>query len=220
MKVRNTEISQIITNDLSNEFYQTCSFCDKIALNSENNNCYLLASQPFYCTFCLRHHYYQKSSNNILMMSYRSVMAYYYFNFYEMSHHNHEKMWLSQIKTMIDKHVDLGLNHPLFNYDPSNYVWFLDFNHIGIDQNNIPIHDILLVAKNILSCFEISSKLSQKIEDNIWHKFQKAIVLFYEKRHRPKNQKMLVPTFAGDIEQSTQFWKNMKKFTKNNLILK
>jgi hypothetical protein len=59
------------------------------------------------------------------------------------------------------------------------------------------------------------------VYNNFWDKFEKAVTLFHQKRKRPKDKRMLIPTLAGVAKnEKEEFWELTREFVRSHLILK
>ena len=184
-------------DELSNTFFRSCSFCSKMVKVSSSNfrSCINLGGKRFFCPFCIRNNFHFRSSRNVLGLSYRSIIGHYYHKHY--LKHVTKKLFLNQIQDCIDNHIRVGLRSPVFSYDADTYMWFLDFNRVGKDSRKAPCAEVLATAKTMLYCFGLSKVYGSWVFNNMWEKYDTAIKLFYEKRQRPKNKRMLVPTLKG-----------------------
>jgi hypothetical protein len=208
-------------SELSDTFYHTCMFCEKLVKVSSHNfeSCRRLGGGKFFCPICLRNNFHHRSSKNVLILSYRGIFGQYYLqNYLEEEAGSPNKLWASEIKHMICNHESLGLRCPVFSYDPSTYLWFVDFNKIGSDARKAPIDDIQSTVMCMLACFRLSKIYGQYALEDMWAKFEKAIKLFYEKRQRPEDRRMLIPTLKGVVHQGSEH--KARGFTPSMLQLK
>lgn len=184
--------------------YATCSFCEKTAIFPKNlMKCNeVVAGQEsqskkrLFCSFCLRNEFYKlKHSKNILVLSYRGIIGYYYycFNFVPKS----SSMILSDIQQYTELHVKMGVQNPLFRYDPETMCWFVDFSKVGQRSNQMPINYILETAMEILASFNLYEHIREVSAATIYSKFKDAIIDFHHHRRRPAGQRLLVPTLFG-----------------------
>lgn len=223
MQVHDVQVSKIEAqtgHELSDNFFRVCVFCEKLMRITPANfdSCIRLGGGRFYCPFCLRNNHHHRSSRNVLILSYRSIIGYYYYRFYEATP---QRMYLSEIEAMIEKHQKLGLQNPTFSYDPHTYLWFIDFNRIGNDKHKAPFDEIKDTAKAMYETFDLKTKLSPYVETQMWDRFEKAITLFYEKRKRPRDKRMLIPTMSKLINnEKDAFMETTREFIRNNLVLK
>ena len=74
-------------------------------------------------------------------MSYRGIIGYYYHKHY-LNRNAHHKLWHSNIELFINKHVEIGLSNPVFCYDPTTFLWFVDFNRVGSTGKKIPYETV------------------------------------------------------------------------------
>lgn len=219
-QVNITKIKIQNIKELSDNIYRICNFCDKsVRLNLNNlDSCQKLSGTQFYCPFCLRHNHQQRLSRHVLPISFRGIIGYYYYQFYLS---DPPKLYYSQIKSFIENHKRVGLQSPVFYYDDSNFMWYLNFNHIGNHQNKAPYSEVKRNISSILSCFKIDTIMPQFVHDAMYKKFDKAIELFYQQRKRPKNKKTLIPTLDGiSSSAKNDFYEDTRNFTESDFILK
>lgn len=211
-EVNITKIDHQKCNELHDNMYRICFFCDKsIKLNYNNlKTCNNLCSQQFYCPFCLRHNHGFRSSRHILSFSFRAILGYYYYKYYLS---NPTTLYYSQIEDIIKSHKRVGLQNPAFYYDDSNFMWYLNFNLVGNHRNKAPYSEIKTVILNVLNCFKIEKVISTSAKNHVHKKFDKAIQLFYQQRKRPKNKKVLIPTLDGAVAADKQeFFEETRNF--------
>lgn len=205
--------------ELSDSFYRNCIFCDKfVKITPLNFNSCSNIGKNQYCPFCLRHNFHHRNNHNILIFSFRGIIGYYYYKMYRCKPN---KMWLSQIEGFIDHHVLIGLNNPTLTYDPFTFLWFADFNRIGTEGCKAPFDEVNQTIKDMFDVFATDQHISGFAQLNMWDRFQKASKLFYEQRIRPKDRKMLIPTFSKILQQETEdFHDKTRAFTRSNLVSK
>jgi len=181
--------------ELSDKIHYECHFCGKTCgLSLENREiCERISGGDFfYCPFCVRHDYYTKSSQHILPLSFRSVMGYFYHALYS---NKVRKMWLSEIKDYESEHVKIGLQSPIFNYDPDTCLWFIDFSKVGHGRKKVEVEEVLKTVMNILACFNLYEHLHGN-PNRFYEKYREAIVKFHENRYRPNDRRFLIPTLT------------------------
>jgi len=222
MQKLDVDLTKIASNsgeELSDSFYRNCSFCEKfVKITPLNfNSCYNIGKNQ-YCPFCLRHNFHYKNNHNILIFSFRAIIGHYYYRFYKCKPH---KIWVSQIENMIDRHVLVGLHNPTLTYDPFTFLWFADFNKIGTDVHKAPFDEVDQTIKRMYEIFDLDNFLSSNSEKTMWDRFHKASKLFYQQRKRPKDRRMLIPTFANILTIETdEYHEQTRLFTRTNLIVK
>ena len=59
-----------------------------------------------------------------------------------------------------------------------------------------------------------------KINKDVLDKFQSAMKTFYEKRQRPKDRRMLIPTLSGIVQDKKEFFEKTREFVSTLLIMK
>lgn len=223
MQVRDVEVKKVeaqTDNELSDTVYRVCVFCDKVVrVNGQNfQSCLNLSGKKFYCPVCLRNNHHHRSSRNVLIFSYRGIIGYYYLKFYAA---NPQKMYLNQIESYIDLHARYGLQNPVFAYDPHTFLWFVDFNKVGNDPRKAPFEEVLKTMESAFLAFDLKGRIGTYQADSMWTKFEKAATIFYEKRKRPKDRRMLIPTLHGIVHQEKdEFFDATRDFVRNHLVAK
>jgi len=206
---------------LCEDFMFFCRFCSKkIKSTSKYNNInkVLVRSNSYYCPFCIRNQFYTKRKKHILQLSFRGIIGYLYWKYYRAKD---KKLYLNEIKDMISDHEKVGLQNPAFNYDPDTLIWFVDFSLVGPNKRQLDIEEINRTIVNILACFNLSEIITIPMNHKLFEKYKEAIDLFYQKRQRPENKRLLVPTFAGcGGVMATQFdYENKcRKFLPDQLV--
>ena len=89
------------------------------------------------------------------------------------------------------------MTNPAFTYDPDTYLWFLNFAQIGGGKKRQTIDDVYKTIVNVLACFNLNSNIIGIDTAGLFQKYRKSIEEFYQKRQRPKNRFMLIPTLTG-----------------------
>lgn len=173
--------------------YLICSFCDKIF----SQNHYSDLKNPR-CLFCTRHDY---QGENILRVSFLPILGYYWFN--------KRVNWPCQIMDYLESHRRVGLLNPYFNYDEEEDHWFIDFSR------NINPEDALKTIINILVCFNLPLLIPQFKFATFYKKFAAAVLQFHTERKRPKNRKLLMPTFRNCMEIDENSVSKSKSFRRS-----
>lgn len=203
MKTQTMIVSQIqlknlivpLSGELSDLFIRYCEFClKKCQSNSENYSiCEKLGpDSSFYCEFCLRNSFQTQRKNNVLIVSFKPIVAWlYYHNYLGGS----SRLWLHQIKNLVEKHKKKGLSNPLFIYDEETMLWFIDFNRVGDDAKKIQIELVCETIEGIVECFNLETNVPSLDVNKFFSKYANAISEFNKKRERPNNKHSLSPTF-------------------------
>lgn len=218
-----TRVEPCEGKQLSDTFYKNCKFCEKLVqINTDNfGSCLKIGGGKFYCPFCLRNNFHHKTGKNVLVYSYRAAIGYYYYKFYIEKQQGFKKMWVSQINDMILNHETTGLTSPVLTYDPSTYLWFADFNKIGNHPRKAPFKEVKAVMKSSLDALLIDKYVGIHMRDEFWGKFSKALDLFYQKRQRPKERRMLIPTLCyNQWKDQMEFHDKTRNFIAPKLLLK
>lgn len=184
--------------ELAEIVHSECAYCGKrMELHAEVAKLHeRLNEREFYCDFCLRHKFYTKHSRHVLMLTFRAIIAYYYYAYYR-AHFGSRRMYWSEIQEYVQTHMRVGLQNPVFFYDPDTYVWFVDFSRVGKGKGKVRLEDVLKTICNILICFNIPLHMNNVRMFEIYDKYREAIDKFYSQRNRPTGKKLLVPTLSG-----------------------
>lgn len=173
--------------------YNTCNFCEKTLIVSPYYKEFsdrLSPDDKFYCNFCVRNDYYQKSGNNILVISYRGLIGYYYHCFFLAS--KTSTMLLMDIHDYVELHIKVGMQNPLFRYDPETMCWFIDFSKVGKSKKKIPLTSVLQTVIQQLACFNIYENVRGSSPSKFYAKFADVINSFADSRK--KTSKVFTPT--------------------------
>lgn len=202
--------------EIASNFFQTCSFCDKLVKVGRLNfkTCCRLSGSQFFCPFCLRHDFHHRSSRNILILSFRAIVGFYYYRRYQ----SDRDMYLNEIQAMVDQHARVGVQNPTFSYDPFTMLWFVNFNKIGNESRKAPYGEVEATALAALNVFNLSKAIRQSAHEEMWKKYQEAMKTFYEKRQRPKDRRMLIPTLTGIAHgEKPEFFEKTRDFVYSHL---
>lgn len=222
MQVQDVEVTKIVAgldHELSDTLFRVCVFCDKMVKITPSNfkSCIRLSNGVFHCPFYLRHNHHHRSARNILVMSLRAIAAYYYYRFY--LDNSEWDMYISDIDDILTDHVKIGLQNPVFVYDPNTMLWFIDFNRIGVELHKAPFDEVIDTISKMYDCFQVENHFSPYIRNDLWDKFNKAVTLFYQKRRRPKYRRFLIPTLANQAVQTEkdEFWDKTREFVRSHM---
>ncbi len=230
---RKVKVDDITTPELheGTRVYGTCCFCEKTAIFPKNlMKCNEVVAGPdrsgkrrLFCNFCLRNEFYKlKHSKNILILSYRGLIGYYYYCFHAIP--KTTSMYLSDLQAYIELHVKMGVQNPLFRYDPESLCWFIDFTKVGNRPRQMPLNYVLETAMDILAAFNLYDHVKDCSPATLFNKYKDAIVDFHHHRRRPAGQRLLVPTLFGcGIPMETSLNKAipiqaLKNFVPNHMI--
>lgn len=172
-----------------------CAFCEKDMmenLRSRRFNERISGEEVYYCGFCIRHGYNTKVSKNVLAMSFGGIIAYYYHVLHQLQ--KPPKMYISQLMDYIQLHKEIGLRNPLFSYDDSSFMWFVDFNRIGKGRRNLKLEDVLETTIEIIMAFNLYRNVKDIQVNKLYAKYDEAIREYYHQRKRPEGKRVLWPT--------------------------
>jgi hypothetical protein len=210
-----------LKGELSDRIHQQCCFCEKTLglYPPQRRLCERLSGDSFYCVFCLRHGFNTKANRHVLVMSFRAIAGYYYYEKYQYA--NHRQLWVSEIEDYLDAHEAVGLQNPVFSYDPESMLWFVDFNKVGRGRRKIRIHDVLKTVVNILACFNLPEHVTTLKMPKLYQKYSEAIEKFYTQRYRPDDRRLLIPTLqnCGVWESKKYGMENTRCFCSPKLLL-
>jgi hypothetical protein len=193
--------------ELSEQLHYECSFCSKTVKPSQENLeiCKTIVPDKFYCPFCLRHGFYAKSRRDILILSFRSIISYYY------DCYCNSTLYLSEVEDMILAHKEVGLENPLFTYDPETYLWFIDLFKVQ-EHHKINLKLVLKTVINILACFNLYEHLSEPEMALLFKEYRLAIENF-----ETLNNEKIIPLFPGIVP--SDYVDEMRNFTAKQLVL-
>lgn len=159
---------------LDQYFYQCC-FCGNIVEPPKYE-----LSENRYCNFCLRRYGNVDFVENVLLLTFKSVFGFYYQNFYV--NETKRTMWISDLIKIIDKHKNVGLENPAFDYDDDSMLWHLNFKKIGDGQYTLPIIEVFETLNDIISSLQISNFIPGLDVAKFSDKYTKEIRDFYTSR--------------------------------------
>jgi hypothetical protein len=183
--------------------FGTCRFCEKytvfpkpmmaavttIAGPDSNGN------RRLFCNFCMRNEFYKlKHNRNQLVMSFRGLIGYYYYCYYLMP--KSPTLWLSDLQQVIELHIRMGVQNPLFRYDPETFCWFIDFSKVGDKRRQVPLKYVLDTTASIMAGLNMYELIKEASTASFFNKFREAINDFHHHRRRP-GRRLLVPTLYG-----------------------
>lgn len=189
------------STELDSKIYLECDFCQKlVCLYPHYRQLYeKISHDRFFCAYCLQNNLNTRGNRNILIASFRGIIGYY-----DLVLCRHErKLFKSEIEDIIYSHAKAGLLNPAFRYDPESLLWFIDFNKIGHGARKVPVKEVLKTVINILLCFNFH-RLQGLRNNDVYLKFEEAILKFYSDRYRPPGKKILCPTLIG-----CGYWSNV-----------
>lgn len=174
-----------------------CVFCEKVVsvYQEEYDQTRSLGHGHYFCPFCIRNgHHHNDALLHTLSLSFRGVIGYYYWQLYV---NPSRVIYLSEIESCIREHAQMGLQHPAFSYDPETLNWYINFRLIGNTKHKLPLKTVLDNIDFILETFGMKKRVPQLNAHLFQDKFNKAITLYHSQRQRPKEKKLLCPTFVN-----------------------
>lgn len=184
---------------LSERILTKCTFCYKTCHIDSNlfaNLHWLAGKEKFFCGFCIRNNFDTKANKDVLVLTFKNVFNY----FYQQNHLNKKKMWMCEIKDIIEDHRNVGLRNPVFYYDEESMNWFVNFSRVGSVKRKMSLEGVKKTIYEIVDSLKIGVYTKGVEEKVIRRKYLDAIDLFDEKRYRPKGRKVLSPTI-GEIRK-------------------
>lgn len=206
-KIHNEEVTEVeivpvenaIDLEGNSKVYRKCAFCEHETLLTGVSKTLLGKLSPpgkFYCSHCMRHNYHTRDGKHVMMLTFRGIFGYFYYEFYAFPK-SVTHMYLSEIQDHIDLHVAVGMQNPVFSYNPENYCWFLDFRKIGASKKKLPIESVYSTIAEILASFNLPYNVRNIQLNKLYEKYREAIEKFHKERYRPDGQKLCVPTLKG-----------------------
>jgi hypothetical protein len=174
-----------------------CNFCNKICLfHGDLKKCCerVVGPNQLYCHFCIRNDLYQRYAKNTLILTFRGIIGYYYYCFHIC---RQPSMFMNDLHDYIELHIRLGVQNPLFRYDPESFLWFIDFSKVGTGRRKMPVEYILQTIIQILAGFNLYDNVRDCSPFKVYDKYREAIMDFYNHRKRPANHKILAPTLLS-----------------------
>ncbi len=215
------EVCPVESDKLSEYVAKNCFFCHKLVKASPEafQSMQKLTGTKFYCSFCIRHNFHYRTNCNILLMSYRGIIGYYYLKNYLDKHYNLKRLWWSDIDLFIKQHAEIGMTNPVFTYDPDTFMWFVDFNRIGVAGKKMPYELVEQTTKKMLEAFKVKVVMNPYVETQMLSKYTEAMKLFYEKRQRPPEKRMLIPTLSQQGQTDEGLLEKTRNFLKKHLVV-
>jgi hypothetical protein len=197
--VKLTPLTPAPDGELCDRVFRKCFFCDKDCLVQSITRRYsdrLGGPGRHFCPFCLRKGMHTKNRHNILVLSFRSIIGHFYYQNYLLTNAG-RKMFLADIDDYIESHIKVGMLNPVFDYDPETFLWFVDFARVGQSKRRLPVEEVNHTVMDILACFNLSENVPGLKLAEFFDKYKTAIQNFYERRYRPDDKRMLIPTLVG-----------------------
>lgn len=190
-------ISDDNLQDSQTNIYRMCDFCNKeTAVHDHAGKLLqrLTGDRGFYCPFCVRHDFHTKKRKDVLALTFRGLIGYMYGICY---FGRDPRLYLEQLKELVQQHVDVGQLNPLFIYDPETFCWFIDFAKVGDSKRKIPVNEVLRTANEIISAFNPYDYIRSFKSNLLANKYSKAIMEWHKHRRRPDGRAILSPTMKS-----------------------
>lgn len=214
------DIQPVDATELPGDPYQMCDFCGKLVAPGGSTPVLERLSGPgrFFCGFCLRQRHNTKSGLDTLVLSFRGVVAYLYYESYV----SQRLISFSEIEDVVGDHVRAGLANPLFSYDPASMLWHVDFSRVGATKKKLPFEFVKATLSNVIASLRLSSLIQCVQLPKLESKYVEAIDHFYERRSRPANRRLLIPTLKGCglADPKNQNWDKHKDFTESDMLVR
>jgi len=129
---------------------------------------------------------------------------------------------MNEITKYIESQQRLGLQSPVFSYEPSTFLWFINFNHVGKDSRKAPYSEVKDMVKLLLVILDLPKHYGDYAFKDMLEKYEKALDVFYKQRKRPKDKRMLIPTLMGIVHDGgkADYFEDTRDFMRASLILK
>lgn len=188
---------------LSDYLVTKCFFCQKkfkIDSNCFQNLHKLSGGKEIFCGFCIRNGFNNRNNKDVIILTFKNIFNHYY----SQNHIALKKMWISEIRDLVENHKNIGLLNPTFYYDEDSMNWFINFLKVGDTRKKINIEEIKKTISLIIESLMFKKMNPEIKEEYVKQKYLDAIDLFYKKRYRPKNKKVLSPKIC-DSKDSVIF---------------
>jgi hypothetical protein len=100
---------------------------------------------------------------------------------------------MAEIDDIIDSHKKAGLENPVFQYDEESMFWFINFLKVGESKKRINVEEVYKTINSIIDSLKTKDTNEEVQFESLRQKYFDAINLFYTKRYRPTNKKLLCP---------------------------
>jgi hypothetical protein len=219
MKTRTVKIDKMeppATGELAETVHRVCAFCEKMVEGqADGQQAYTrLSGRTYHCPFCVRHHYHHRP-DRVLALSYRAVIGLYYWDLYDATP---PRMYFTEIEAAVERHAEVGLCNPVFNYDPETMLWFIDFSRVGDGQRKMPFAEVLHTAREVYDALGVAKRLRACHVTAMWGKYDTALRRFDKTRKRGKARRMLIPTFSGVLAGNDEFFEETRFFQRKDLV--
>lgn len=181
---------------LSDNIVSKCYFCQKkctLSSLSFKNLHKISGYKEFFCGFCVRNGFNTRSNKDVLILTFQNVFSYYY----SYKHLIEKKVWVSEIKDIVEHHKNVGLVNPAFHYDEENMNWFINFCRVGNTKRKLILEDVYKTTFNIIDSLKLRVHIPEIDQAQFRQKYIDAIELFSRKRYRPKNKKIISPKVSN-----------------------
>jgi hypothetical protein len=217
---RETDIQAVDATVLPGDPYHICDFCGKLVAPGDSTAVLEKLSGPgrFFCDFCLRQRHNTKQGRNVLALSFRGMVAYLYYEIYLSS----RSCTFSEIEDLISDHAAVGLENPVFSYDPETMLWYIDFSRVGFTKKKIHVNVVKSTVNEILNKLSLPYFVGTIQLPKLEAKFNDAIDEFYHKRSRPFGRRLLIPTLkgCGSLEPKNHNWDKHKDFVSSHFVIR
>lgn len=199
---KNAEVHKVTFTELGGQLndglkvYCRCDFCDKLSVAQPHQRVFsdrLAGPDRYFCNFCVRNDYYSRSNSNIMILTYRGIIGYYYYAYYVWP--KSPTMYVTDINDYIEIHTRIGLQNPIFRYDPDTFCWFVDFGKVS--KRKMPLESVLCTIIEQLACFNLYENVKDASPRKLYEKYLNAVTEFSQTRTRTNGDKVFAPTLFG-----------------------
>ena len=197
-------INQVMSEELTDSFYKTCSRCSKDVLITPEIVKHMpkgMVNGKFHCKFCLTHGFDIKQP---LIFSFRSIICYLYY-IHEAGKSNHLK-YACQLADFIKAHREAGSKSFCLSYDDESFNWFMDSSIVGDVDGRIQTREVLKIvvemiacfnpSKNSMDCLETYRKIKDAIEAAIAGNVDQRVIVPMLPQHRQSQSRVMAFTLS------------------------
>ena len=203
---RSVEVTKITINPVSDgiddlaegsKSYCRCNFCEKLSIVTPYLTQFInkLSNGVFYCPYCLRNDQWNRCNRNIMVLTFRGIIGYYYYAYHVAP--KTAAISINELAEHIDLHIRVGLQNPLFRYDPDTYCWFVDFGKVGNKGRRMDVSAVTDTIMEILASFQLYENVRDCSPRKLYQKYVEAVTMFHAKRERKNGEKVFAPSLFG-----------------------
>ena len=191
-------INQVMSDELTDSFYKTCSRCAKDVLVTQHTARQMpksLVDGRFHCRFCVTHGFDKRQP---FMFSLRSLICHLYES-HEAGQSTHVR-YACQVADFIKEHREAGAKSFCLSYDDESFNWFMDCSLVGDGDGRIQTREVLKTVVEIISCFnpsrnsmdcrDVYREIKDGIEAAVAGKVEQRVIVPMLPQHRQSHARV------------------------------